>query len=108
MLQLQAVSYRLNGDPGDKTSALGFVAQEVEPLFPEVVGEARGFKSIAYTELVPVTVAAIQELNRKLEDSLTRRDASSRARDAELERLKEQNTALEERLERLERRLGAR
>ena len=48
----------------------GLIAQEVEPLFPEVVAEREGIKSLAYSALVPVTVGAIQELNQKLTNEL--------------------------------------
>ena len=47
------------------------LSKEVEPLFPEVVGEREGIKSLAYSELVPVTVGAIQELNQKLQQKET-------------------------------------
>lgn len=42
----------------------GFIAQEVEELFPEMVfedGSENEFKSMNYQEIIPVTVKAIQE-----------------------------------------------
>jgi hypothetical protein len=69
LLQLRPVSYRFKAAPeGPRT--FGLIAQEVEPLFPEVVAEREGIKSLAYSALVPVTVGAIQELNQKLTDEL--------------------------------------
>jgi hypothetical protein len=74
VLQMRPVSYRFKSAPASATPALGFIAQEVEPLFPEVVDEHDGLKSLAYSELVPVTVGAIQELNRKLEKKLQQKE----------------------------------
>jgi hypothetical protein len=88
VLQLRPVSYHMRGLSEDAPLNLGLIAQEVEPLFPEVVGECEGKKSLAYTELVPVTIRAIQELNQKLEQENTA--------------LKQRTLSLEKRLERLE------
>ncbi len=68
VLQLRPVSYHFRTGPEGAPLTLGLIAQEVEPLFPEVVGERADTKSLAYTELVPVTIRAIQELNQKVED----------------------------------------
>jgi len=70
VLQLRPVAYHLRAEPEKTPRTFGLIAQEVEPVFPEVVGEYNGMKSLAYSELVPVTVRAIQELNQKLEDKL--------------------------------------
>jgi hypothetical protein len=88
VLQLRPVSYHMRSASEDGPLNLGLIAQEVEPLFPEVVGQCNDMKSLAYTELVPVTIRAIQELNQKLEQ--------------ENIALKQQALSLEKRLERLE------
>jgi hypothetical protein len=84
VLQLRPVSYCFKSAPEGTPLSLGLIAQEVKPLFPDVVGERNGMMSLAYTELVPVTIRAIQELNQKLEQE--------RAENAEL---KERLEALE-------------
>lgn len=71
VLQLRPVSYRFKSAADSATPAIGLIAQEVEPLFPEVVAEHNGMKALSYPELVPVTVGAIQELNKKLEQKET-------------------------------------
>ncbi len=82
VLQLRPVSYHFRSAPEGSPLSLGFIAQEVEPLFPEVVTEHAGMKGLAYSELVPVAIRAVQELNqkmdsenRKLREELKRRDA---------------------------------
>jgi hypothetical protein len=70
LLQLRPVSYRFKSAPAQAARTYGLIAQEVEPLFPEVVDDHDGVKSLAYSQLVPVTVGAIQELNQKLTKEL--------------------------------------
>jgi hypothetical protein len=74
VLELRPVSYRFKSGTEPSPRTLGLIAQEVEPLFPEVVSERDGMKSMAYSELVPVTVGAIQELNRKYEKEFQRKE----------------------------------
>ena len=88
VLQLRPVSYRFKSAPASSRPVLGLIAQEVEPLFPEVVSEHDGLKALAYAELVPVTVGAIQELNQKLEERADRLEKELKRRDAENEELK--------------------
>ncbi len=69
---------------------LGFLAQEVEEVLPEVVTTGRsGYRSVAYGSVVPVLVEAIKEQQE------------------ELEQAREERRALEDRLASLEARLSA-
>lgn len=62
VLSLNQVHYHFTSDPSQKTQ-IGFIAQEVEPIFPEVVETAKdGFKSMIYANLIAPVVGAIQEL----------------------------------------------
>jgi len=96
VMHLRPVSYRFRGESAEMPRSLGLVAQEVEPLFPEVVGDCDGFKGLAYSELVPVTIRAIQELNQKVAEQL-------KAKDAQIQELRQKV----ERLEALANRLAA-
>jgi hypothetical protein len=87
VLQLRPVTYRFQSAPESAPRTIGLIAQDVEPLFPEVVGEHDGMKSLAYSELIPVTVGAIQELNQKVEEQ-------SRAKDARIDALETELAAL--------------
>ena len=65
VLQLRPVSYRLKTQEDNARKSLGFIAQEVEPLFPEVVNEGPGgMKTLAYSDLVPVAIGSVQELHQ--------------------------------------------
>ena len=55
---------------------LGFSAQEVEKLFPEVVTtDANGYKSVDYGRLTPVLVEAIKEQQKQIDAQQLQVDA---------------------------------
>lgn len=92
VMRMRPVSYRFNAAPDAPRPSLGFIAQEVEPLFPEVVSDVGpDRKGMAYSELVPVAIGAIQEVNTE-----------TRQLKQENDTLKKQVGGLEERLRRLE------
>ena len=51
---------------------IGFVAQEVEKIIPEVVSGEEGHKGISYGGLTPVLVKAIQEQQNQIEELKTK------------------------------------
>jgi hypothetical protein len=51
----------------DKTKAVGFIAQEVQPLVPEVTQIDEGLMGINYSGIVPILVKALQELSAKFD-----------------------------------------
>ena len=69
IMALKPSKYFYNGS--DKVS-LGFIAQDVQYLVPEVIDETgmgpnNDYLGIKYTELIPILTKAIQELNAKNE-----------------------------------------
>ncbi len=65
--QLQGVSYLLDSDAEQKTQ-VGFIAQEMEQVVPEVVHEGRdGYLSIAYGQLTPLLVESVKTIDSKVE-----------------------------------------
>lgn len=92
---MRGVSYQWKDDVADylrndKSVHLGFIAQDVEAVLPEVVAtDSIGYKSMDYSRIVPVLVEAMHELES--------------AHAAELRTLKEKNEELEARLRALER-----
>jgi hypothetical protein len=69
---------------------VGFIAQEVQPLFPDVVDEKDGYFAIAYDGFGPVAIGAIQELNQKVD----RKDAEIAAQREAVSELKTQVEAM--------------
>lgn len=85
----------------DGKTDLGFIAQEVEPVLPDLVSSAAdGYLGLDYGRMVAPAIGAIQELDLKIENM----EAVIEERlDGQDKRIKE----LEERVEELERRLEA-
>lgn len=71
-LQLRPVTYYWNQDqPRDPKLQFGLIAQEVEPLFPEMVNTATDemqTKSVNYQALHALSLKVIQEQQKQIED----------------------------------------
>jgi hypothetical protein len=62
VLALRPVSFTWKEEAVNEGGDIGFIAQEVEKIVPEVVHtDADGIKSVDYPKLVPILVKAIQE-----------------------------------------------
>lgn len=93
VLRLRPVTFRWKDEPAGPT-AFGLIAQEVEPVLPQVVrrGAPEEPMGLNYADLVPVMIRAIQQQQQQaLED-----------RDAQLHDLAERYARLESRLLSLE------
>jgi endosialidase-like protein len=96
LLQLRPVTWNWKDKP-DQGRQLGLIAQEVEPVLPELVitdKDADQTKALNYVGLVPVTIKAIQEQQAQIEEQ------QKRISDQQEQILKqeEENQRLEERL----------
>jgi hypothetical protein len=103
VLQLQGVTYRWKGraiagknasqdsivEPStDSSRHIGFIAQDVERIFPELVNEgADHYKQISYSGFVPVLAESIKALQTKISQS-------NSAKDAQIAELQKQNEEL--------------
>ena len=69
---LRGVSYFWNQEQYSRFSdekQIGFIAQEVESIFPELVRtDESGYKSVAYDQVTPILVEAIKEQQKQIED----------------------------------------
>ncbi|NDV78130.1 tail fiber domain-containing protein [Dysgonomonas sp. 511] len=92
ILKLRPVTYLLKKDSTNSTK-VGFIAQEVKPIIPEVVSGVEGDMekgetlSIGYSELVPVLTKAIQEQQGIIESQQQTIDKQQKAIDALLKRV---------------------
>jgi hypothetical protein len=67
--KLNPVSYNRIGQ---KENEIGFIAQEVEKLIPDLVSEnSDGLKSLAYGNMTSILVKAIQELKAEIDELKT-------------------------------------
>lgn len=99
LLQLRGVAYRFKSSVQSAAKTLGLIAQEVEPLFPEAVSESdTGYKGISYSELIPVTITALQEEHQQVQEM-------GKQKQTEIDELREQNKKLKEQLDALGTRL---
>jgi hypothetical protein len=63
IINLHGVSFRWKDKALDNGEQLGFIGQEVEKVFPEVVlTDKKGYKSVGYTNLVAPLIEAVKEL----------------------------------------------
>ncbi|MBK8443490.1 MAG: tail fiber domain-containing protein [Sphingobacteriales bacterium] len=66
VMRLKPSSYIYNQDESN-TRVVGFVAQEVKEIFPDLVKVENGINTLNYDHYSTLAIAAIQELNGKLE-----------------------------------------
>lgn len=74
VLKLEGVFFEWKDKEKEEGVNLGFIAQDVEEIFPEVVStdEETGLKSLAYGNLVAPIIEAIKELAGKVENLLNK------------------------------------
>jgi hypothetical protein len=65
---LRAVNFSWKDDSTNKEN-LGIIAQDIQKVFPQIIDQDKeGILGVRYTELIPVLIAAIQELNQKVNE----------------------------------------
>lgn len=65
LLKLKPVKYNFLKDDAKKQH-YGFIAQEVEKLFPNLVSQNNDLKNVNYMELIPLLVDKVGELHEKI------------------------------------------
>ena len=50
----------------DDSTGIGFIAQEVEAVFPELIQECADVKTVAYGNMTAVLVEAVNELSAQI------------------------------------------
>ncbi|MEN0060394.1 MAG: tail fiber domain-containing protein, partial [Bdellovibrio sp.] len=68
VLALRGVSYHWRSPVREQNLQVGFIAQEMEQIFPDLVStDSQGMKSVNYTHLIAPVTSAVQALNAKIE-----------------------------------------
>ncbi|KYG61433.1 hypothetical protein AZI86_17110 [Bdellovibrio bacteriovorus] len=84
----------------------GFIAQELEKLFPEYVKtDERGFKQVNYAHFVSVLTAGLQELHKKWSTDSADLHRSVASVEQDVSALRKENAELKARLEKQDREL---
>ncbi|MFA5929114.1 MAG: tail fiber domain-containing protein, partial [Candidatus Margulisiibacteriota bacterium] len=79
-----------------KEKQIGFIAQEVEKVLPELVAtDKEGNKLLSYEKLTPVLVEAIKELNRNIVSLQAENNTLRTDNKKEIERMKSRLAVLE-------------
>ena len=71
LLQIDGKSYTMKKDE-NKKQKIGVLAQDIEKVFPELVSESNGVKSVNYQGLVPVLINALKEQDNKMNEQEAR------------------------------------
>ena len=70
LLQIDGKSYTMKKDKSEKQK-IGLLAQDIEKVFPELVSESNGIKSVNYQGLVPVLINALKEQQSEIDELKT-------------------------------------
>ena len=65
LLQIDGKTYTMKKDE-NKKQKIGVLAQDIEKVFPELVSESNGVKSVNYQGLVPVLINALKEQEERI------------------------------------------
>ena len=71
LLQIDGKTYTMKKDK-NKKQKIGVLAQDIEKVFPELVSESNGVKSVNYQGLVPVLINALKEQDSKMNEQEAR------------------------------------
>ena len=67
--KMRGVSYNWIDQGKDSAEQIGFIAQEVEEVFPQLVKtNDKGYKSIAYSHMTPILLEAIKEQQQQIDE----------------------------------------
>ncbi len=67
VMKLQPKSYRWIDSEPDSRKFMGFIAQEVEQVFPDCVSDKRDLKGLNYNDFAVLAIAAIQEQQKQID-----------------------------------------
>lgn len=101
LLQVRFRRFHWKDTDGTGPLSFGVIAQELEPLFPQLVGEQQlqgqdqPYKTVAYTEFATIASKALQELAARTDDQVDALRAALAAKDAQIAALEARLAVLE-------------
>ena len=93
LMTIPAVRFHLNRHSDEDPKQIGFIAQDVDSVFPEVVDHNEDFLGLSYARLGVLGIAGLQELRREKDQQI---ETLRKEKNSELELLKDNNQRLEE------------
>ena len=93
LLQVRFRRFHWKDTDGTEPLSFGVIAQELEPIFPQLVGEQQlpdqdqPYKTVAYTEFATIASKAVQELAARTDDQVDELHAALAAKDAQIDAL---------------------
>ena len=67
IMELNPKSYTYKKDKKDKKIHYGLIAQEMEKVYPDLVYNDKGSKTINYVELIPILLLKIKDLQEQID-----------------------------------------
>lgn len=90
MISLKPAYYQMTDDKNNSSKQIGFISQDVQEVFPELVSDIKGIKMMNYTGLIPIITKGIQEQQQQIA-ALQNENAALKARLDRLEKLLKAN-----------------
>ncbi|MAX22097.1 MAG: hypothetical protein CMJ60_07995 [Planctomycetaceae bacterium] len=94
--KLKPSTFRFKTQEDIESKTIGFIAQDVQELFPELVSEKKGILSLAYGNFGVLSVKAIQELRSEKDQQLAERDKQLAEKTRRIDELEGRMAKLEE------------
>ena len=67
LFNLEPKKYNYKKDVSNQPH-FGFIAQDVEKIYPELVSEKAGYKTINYIELIPILVSKMKTMQDEINE----------------------------------------
>jgi hypothetical protein len=80
--QIRGVSFRWNDERRKGEADFGVIAQELEPLLPQLVHRGENSLGVSYISLIPILIEAVKELAAEVDELRTAAGASGKTRGA--------------------------
>lgn len=107
LLLLKPSNYHFLDEKSTAPKSYGFLAQDVEKIFPEFVNTIMDKKMLAYSSFIPVIVAAMQEQQQEIENLKSQNRNASPAVQSENSDLRKQVSNLTEIVKQLQQQVNA-
>lgn len=100
LMQISAVRFHKKEDDDSQIKKYGFIAQDVQKVFPEFVDEENGFLALPYAKFGVLAIAGLQELKAEKDEQFEKLLQDN-------QQLKDQNALLLEQFNQLQERIKA-